>query len=76
MNALSSTHGMMLCRAGFFSAFLLGFVASVGAQERVDLDMTARIIDEGLQRSEALAMYTLLRSSLIRASLRWLITIA
>jgi len=65
MNIISSTPGMTLKKAGMIvkkvsllTGLFLGLAASAGAQERADLDMTARIIDEGLHRSEALAMYT------------------
>jgi len=65
MNSISSTTGMTLKKAGmivkkvsFLTILFLGPATSAGAQERADLDMTARIISEGLQRSEAPAMYT------------------
>ena len=41
-------------------AMITGLVSDASAQEPVDMDMTSRIINEGLHISEAPALYTTL----------------
>lgn len=40
------------------ASLLLGSIPKAGAQEAADLEITKRIIEEGLQRSEVVGMYT------------------
>jgi hypothetical protein len=47
-----------LKKATLLVAFFLLFTAPTKAQEPADLEMTSRIVAEGLERSQVLAVYT------------------